>query len=647
MEETGVGWLHPQDFADQWDGFNEPGVEHFSGQPIQHLAREIVQNSLDAADGDLVEVHFKNIQVKTSEIPDLENLRQNLLLCQAASIGESKRAQAFFEEATKLLSQEKVSVLQVSDHSTKGMGGPSENGKPFYAFMKAKGQSKKSDDTATGSFGIGKFAPYAVSKLRTIFVSTVYEDAHTGHQQLTQGKSIFMSHDKNGDRRQGVGFWGERKKCQPVVGFRNDIPKWIQRCNDEGSIGHAKGSTLNIIGFDAMHNWQVHLAVSVAENFFGAIHDGRLRVLIGERFTLDKTTIVNFFADDSVRGAISKQDSEPEYFDNSRAYLAAHAGGIEVLVEESEQLHLGLCQLKIIVAEGLPRKVCVLRNGMFITDSLTGLRRFSDFKDFVAVFHCQSKKGNELLRAMEPPRHDDFEPARLFTKDEQRKGKKALTDLAEWVKSALRLHAKDPVHDVTSLDELKDLFGDEGDGDSGSGLEEVNPYGCVIIRAKAIRPKDALYGIGLSSEPSDGEGSTNGGVGDEGNGGGGSDGAGGGDGQGGTGKEDGDGFGGGASTSPSTSNKAPVDISNVRAIILSNTSRRVAFTPFASGVFLVELREAGADSDYPLAIKSTQSGSIKDACVELKVKAGQRVLLDVELAESFTGAVKVIAHEVR
>lgn len=108
--------------------------------------------------------------------------------------------------------------------------------------------------------------------------------------------------------------------------------------------------------------------------------------------------------------------------------MAAHTGGIEVLIEQSEQLHLGLCQLKIIVAEGLPRRVCILRNGMFITDSLTGLKRFSDFKDFVAVFHCQSTKGNELLRAMEPPRHDDFEPARLFTKEEQRKGKKALVD---------------------------------------------------------------------------------------------------------------------------------------------------------------------------------------------------------------------------
>lgn len=248
---------------------------------------------------------------------------------------------------------------------------------------------------------------------------------------------------------------------------------------------------------------------------------------------------------------------------------------------------------------------------------------------------------------MEPPRHDDFEPARLFGKDEQRKGKKALTDLAAWVKDALRQHAKDPVHDVTSLDELKDLFGDEGDGEGGKGLEEVNPYGSVIIRAKAIRPKDALSGIGLSADTNDGEGSAGGDKEGEGDGGGGKDGSGGGDGKGGTGTEDGDGSGGGGGGSATSANKSPVDISNVRAIVLSNTSRRIAFTPFSSGTFLVELREAGADSDYPLAITSTQNGAIKDDGVELKVVAGQRVILNVELAESFTGAVKVVAHEIR
>jgi hypothetical protein len=74
------------------------------------------------------------------------------------------------------------------------MAGPSHNGTAFYAFMKAKGQSKKASDTATGSFGIGKFAPYAVSRLRTVFVSTVYKDAEGVIQRLTQGKSILMSH---------------------------------------------------------------------------------------------------------------------------------------------------------------------------------------------------------------------------------------------------------------------------------------------------------------------------------------------------------------------------------------------------------------------------------------------------------------------
>ncbi|NTU61733.1 MAG: hypothetical protein HGA95_05385, partial [Caldiserica bacterium] len=74
MDEIGIGWLHPMDFADQWDGFNEAGVEHFSGKPIQHLAREVVQNSLDATENGLVEVRFKNIQVKTSEIPDFKSL---------------------------------------------------------------------------------------------------------------------------------------------------------------------------------------------------------------------------------------------------------------------------------------------------------------------------------------------------------------------------------------------------------------------------------------------------------------------------------------------------------------------------------------------------------------------------------------------
>lgn len=631
-----IGWQHPVDESDQWDGFNEPGIEHFAGSPIQHLAREVNQNALDAGDADIVEVRIRLHEVAVSSIPNIDELKANLLSCHEASERESKKAEIFFKGAQAELNKHKISVLEISDYHTRGMKGPSENGTPFFAFMKAKGQSRKGDDTATGSYGIGKFAPYAVSKIRTIFISTVYQDDLGTYTQLTQGKSILMSHDRGGKRKQGVGFWGLREKCQPVKGVSPGLPEWIQRANSDVDLPTSKGSKLTVLGFDAAPNWQAHLAVSVAENFFGAISDGKLRVEVDDKYTLDQTTIHDFFEDESIKTLIKSLKNEPEQFENSKNYLAAHRGSFEVITEETEQRELGLCQVKILIGENLPKKVCALRNGMFITDSLNRLKVFSDFKDFVAVFHCQSTKGNELLRSMEPPRHDDFEPERLPTREERKRGKKALEDLADWVKEMLKKHAKDPVSEVTAIDELKDFFGDEGDGNGGKGTEEINPYGEVIIRAKPIRTRvktGEVLGDGDGSGKS-GDGS---GVG-EGSGG---TGSGGGDGLGGKGNgEGGDGGAGGGLP------KVMVDINNVRAILSGAKTRRIAFTPVSSGKIVLHVKEAGADSDYDVAIVKSGLGVLGKGGVVLDVQAGTRISVDIELNQEFSGALKVMAHEV-
>jgi hypothetical protein len=625
-----IGWHHPVDESDQWDGFNEPGIEHFTGSPIQHLAREVNQNALDAGDNDIVEVRIQLHEVEVSSIPHLAELKANIVSCHEASQQESKKAEIFFKAAQAELNKHNISVLEISDYHTRGMKGPSENGTPFYAFMKAKGQSRKDTETAAGSYGIGKFAPYAVSKIRTIFISTVYQEDSGGYKQLTQGKSILMSHDSDGKRKQGVGFWGIRNKCQPVIGVSQVLPKWIQRANSDAELPTSKGSKLTVLGFDAVQDWQAHLAVSVAENFFGAISDGKLRVEVDGLYTLDQTTIHEFFENDNIKALIKNLPNEPDQFDNSRNYLAAHHGGIEVIIEETEQRELGLCQLKILIGDNLPKKVCALRNGMFITDSLNRLKIFSDFKDFVAVFHCQSTKGNELLRNMEPPRHDNFEPARLPTKEEKKRGKKALEDLAVWVKEMLKKHAKDPVSEVTAIDELKDFFGDEGDGDSGNATEEINPYGKVIIRAKPIRTKAKAGDIV-------GEG-IDGGDGTGGEGGGGGAGKGGGDGLGGQG--DGEGGEGGGSQ------KAMVDINNVRAILSGSKTRKISFTPVTSGRIILHVKEAGADSDYDVSIvKAGQAALLKGGMI-LDVQAGTRVNVDIELNQEFSGALKVVAHEI-
>jgi hypothetical protein len=632
-----IGWHHPIDQSDQWDGFNEPGIEHFAGSPIVHLAREVNQNSLDSAvDGMAVKVRMRHFQVDTSSIPHVEELRKTIELCRVAASKESQKAMQFFETAAQELNKAKISVLEISDYQTRGMRGPSENGTPFYAFMKAKGQSRKESETATGSFGIGKFAPYAVSKLRTVFVSTVYEDEEGNFHQLTQGKSILMSHDEGANRRQGAGFWGIHERCQPVLGYSPDLPAWVQRSNSDAELPSVRGTKLTIIGFDSSPGWEESLAVSVAENFFGAIHSGKLEVDINGKHLLEQTSIDGFFSDPDIRIAIEKHKNEPDQFDNCSKYLSALQDSPEVIVVDSEMQHLGLCQLRILLDEGLPKKVCALRNGMFISDSLAlpGLKNFSDFKEFVAVVECKNKKGVELLRAMEPPRHDDFEPERLPSKEDQKKGARALRDLAAWIRDMLKRHARNEVHEVTTLDELKEYFADESGEGEGQGTEEINPEGKIIIRLKALNPKSKL--AKKTQQGAEGDG------GDDGEGGGGGSGDGGGDGLGGKGP----GEGGSGSGSGGESQKPTVEISNIRAIVKDPKTRRISFTPASSGKISIGVMEAGADSDYDISIVSSDTGALNKGKVIVDVTKNSRITLTVSLNENFTGALKVVAHEV-
>lgn len=663
---SAIGWLHPEDSADQWDGFNDSGIEHFSGRPIWHLAREIIQNALDAKDSDLVEIKFKLKDVETATFPDIKGIKKNLKSCLDAAESESPKAVSFFQIALNELAKKKISVLEISDFHTKGMRGPSQNGTPFYAFMKAKGQSRKDSGTATGSFGIGKLAPYSVSKLRTIFISTVYQDEFGDFQQLTQGKSVLMSHDQDKKRKQGIGFWGLKDKCQPVIGISEHIPVWIQRVDELSKLSKNKGSTINVPCFDASKHWHEHLAVSVAENFFGAISAGKLRVDIDGKYVLDQITLKAFFDDAHIKQIIAPLKNEPDQFDNSKNYLAAVEDGAEVIVEQSEMLHLGNCQLRIILGEGLPKKLCVLRNGMFITDTLNRLKSFPDFKEFVAVLHCQSTKGNELLRAMEPPRHDDFEPDRLPTKDEQKKGATALRELAQWIRAMLKRHAKDPVSEITAIDELKDFFGDDESGESGKAAQEVNPYGDITIRAKPVKfksratsptsnaatsmtegqngneygdyPGDTEENVGKGSSTTNGgdvnQGKDSGSTSSEGSPGKDTEGN-----VGGNGKNNGSGTAGGAT-------RKPVEVNNIRAIVTSANSRKLFFTPVMSGKISLRMLEAGADVDYYVPVIATDIGSIEEGNILIDVIAGNRISLSIGLSQDFNGAIKVVANEV-
>lgn len=648
-----IGFEFPLDSAGQWDGFNEPGMEHFSGSPFEHLGREVPQNTIDARASSPARIRISLISVPTSTIPNLAELKGTIDQCAKEAPNESPKAEAFFTNALKLLGKDTVKVLQIADYNTSGVVGPCENGKPFFAMMKATGQSKKSG-TSTGSYGIGKFAPFTVSELRTVFLTTVWKDDEGELHHYTQGKSILMSHMDGKKTRRGTGFWGIRNGCLPVEAT-DKVPAWLQRVDQQGGLTGQAGTTLSILGFAAKKNWERVLAANITENFFGAIQEGNLEVEIEGGPIINQDTLYSIFEDAEARASIEDQKGEPEKFNSIRSYLRALTDTVEVKVEETQNLHLGKCQLRILVGEGLPKKVAVLRNGMLITDGLSGLIRFGSYKEFVAVLECRNEKGQALLRAMEPPRHDDFEPDRL-SPEQRQAGRVALREIVKWVREMLDRHAKDEVTEVTTLDELADFFGDEEEAGPGKQKDE-NPGGAIIVRQRPVKAKAriATYETPTGAvapaddtddDPDDGvddapHSETSGGREKKGDNP--ADGSkpGGGGGTGGKGKD------AGASETPKRTTATGIALRDVRAVPLAPQRRRVAFTPSVTGTVSVELQDSGADANYMLDVSGTSEGIVKAGRIEgLAVKAGNRVVLEIELGREFEGTLRVVANAI-
>ena len=316
---------------------------------------------------------------------------------------------------------------------------------------------------------------------------------------------------------------------------------------------------------------------------------------------------------------------EPDAFNNARHFLRTLVGTEEIFTELQENRELGLCDVRIAVGEGMPKRVAVLRNGMFITDQMDHLKRFGDYKEFVAVVECQNRKGNALLRDMEPPKHNDFEPERL-PPNEQEKGQRALWELGRWVREMLKRHARDPVADISDVRELVDYFADGSpDDQTAEKGEEINPIGAIQIRAQPLKRKPIIIreeDVGTDG----GAGGAGGGGGDTGSGG---------------GNGSGKGQGGGGSISSRI-----IELNNVRSVPLSDKRRRVAFTPSFSGKMELVLYEAGADTDRRLDVLKATAGKVKQGVVRLGVKKGERIAMDIDLNGSFLGAMKVTGHEI-
>jgi hypothetical protein len=400
----------------QEQGLNDAGVENFQGAVDTYLARECAQNSLDAHRPGSAKVflRFERLSMSPSDIPGFDSLRSTLVSCsESESISKSPREREFFEEALRLAAQNEISVLKISDYGTTGLTGTDlERNSRWVALVKSTGITVK-EDTAGGSFGIGKSSPFAASRFRTVFYGTRTENG----QVALQGVSRLVTHkNQNGKLTQGTGFIGIYNANGGVGGD----PIFIAQ-RDPSSIPEAferteTGTDIWVIGYRSGDEWKDNLVSSIITNFWPSIHFGLIEFTVGE-IEITKETLGNL---------ILKYAGQEE-FDADLYYPTILNQPVKKTLA-----HVGTCELYLFTAnQDLPRRICMVRtSGMRIFDYAPRACRVP----FSGLFACTDPAGNKLLRKMEPPRHDTWDPKRIEGQD----GKQALDEIKLWIKDEVK-----------------------------------------------------------------------------------------------------------------------------------------------------------------------------------------------------------------
>lgn len=625
-----TNWVFLPNPGQEEEGLGHAGIHTFKGSRYPGIARECSQNSLDAAatraDGTYEPVHlvFRQRHLSPNEIPGLTSLRETLLACleQAKSLGRKKDI-AFFESAIKLANQSRIPVLSVEDYGTTGLVGPAKPGKPFFALVKSSGVSEKPNDDAGGSFGIGKNAAFAVSGLRTVFYSTLYETAEKNFQCLAQGKSILVSHNNRaGEPVRATGYWGE-KDFDPVQDA-GKIPDWLRRSQ--------VGTTVASIGFTEEVNWHWQMVESLVRNFFAAISEGAIRFTVhwgeAESIEINDITLAELFGRrEVVLAADTAGTSEDLRFSASMfdALTSSETKSYEKNFED-----VGSFCIRILQSQELPRRVGILRNGMYIADNLKHfghpLARFPLSKDFVAVLAPSNKATSRVIRDMENPRHDELSAGQIDDESRRDRLRRAMKSVGSWIREVIKSETEKAADAEILLDEMNRFFSKPSEEQSipDPSAQNENPEKVTLI-PKKIRISPVGAGPAGDSGSSGGNKKSKT--------------------KGGRTTGEGEGTGRGAHGGRGGKSYRYKALRNSIHLESRGKIRHIAFTPQSSGLARLEVLAVGVHRDEVLAIRSIDGMPCAKA-PQIELKEDERITMAVQFSEPYEGPINVVLSSI-
>lgn len=469
-------WRFPSNDYGENKGINDSGVAMFRGTPLKSLAREICQNSLDAAVDDKIVVEFNKFVVPSESIPGKDDLADSFSRCiEFWSSQKAKATKDFFTCAINEISKDDVSILRISDFNTTGLTGSRELiNTDWTNLTKSSGASDKRG-TAGGSFGIGKYAPFACSYFSTVFYST-YD---INEEKACQGVARLVTFTRQDSQNtQGTGYYGEEKNT-PVYEELHLDPTF---CRSEKQYG----TDIFIIGYKYdSDDWQKELIISVLDGFLGAIFNEKLEVKIGD-ITINKDCL---------------GDIIDEYRDDLTGYTSLYYSVLtsaETVWYTDNFLGLGEIRLGILIGEHeSSNKISMIRKtGMKIMDK----DRLPGHVPYMGVMFINGDDINQRLRLIENPEHTRWEPERSNNPTKERELLRALN---EYIKDRIEELINTGEDDALDAAGVGKYLPDESDDNSEKAYEETVSDKVVDVEVKTSVPKSTSASNEEGSDDSD------------------------------------------------------------------------------------------------------------------------------------------------
>jgi len=595
--------------AEEEEGLGNAGIETYRDEPYAGGAREVAQNSRDAAAELPVRISFDLLEIPTSDVPSIDRLRTAVGAClDKAKLAGDDKGIGFFTQARNVLGNGTLKVLRISDSNTTGARGPSKTGTPFHSLLKGAGVSKKDSDTAGGSFGIGKNAVYAISDLQTVFYSTVYLDELTGTKRfLAQGKSVLVSHTDEADKpRRATGYWG-LSKFHPVENPEM-VPEWMWRDDP--------GLSVFVLGFRHTPDWQRRIAYSLVQNFFCAVHDGEMEFAIDHGgIKIGRLNLDPLFQDADLR-KVAEQNDRAQEFDLSRNLYRCLVSP-ESKEDVVEIGGLGRIRIRVLVNDGLPKRVSIIRNGMVITDSLEHFgekfARFPMYRDFVSLVVPLDDEGRALIKRLENPKHDGLSAERLPDEAKRNQAKSVMRRLARTIRDTIKSYTLAKFESEVSVDELAQYFATDVNRNPANGDSAAEDPQTIKYRIEPRKPKNGTRAARAGR-------------------------------RGGTGPGPRTAKGAGGETArprmPSGRTSAqPIVLDDVRNVmgVAGPRSRRIFLTSPEGGTARIVIEAPGLSESESLMVTHASNSTVTNGIISTHLKANERVELDVEFAEAYRG----------